>query len=39
VAYDHKAGKMVHMDGSNPEAGEMKGKAFLQVLFEDYLKR
>jgi phosphoglycerol transferase MdoB-like AlkP superfamily enzyme len=39
VAYDHKAGKMVLMDGKHPEAGEKNGKAFLQVLFEDYLKR
>jgi len=39
VAYDHKAGKMVLIEGANPEAGEKKGKAFLQVLFEDYLKR
>lgn len=39
VVYDHKAGKMVLMDGSYPEAGEKNGKAFLQVLFDDYLKR
>jgi phosphoglycerol transferase MdoB-like AlkP superfamily enzyme len=39
VAYDHKAGKMVLMDGRHPEAGEKNGKAFLQVLFDDYLKR
>jgi phosphoglycerol transferase MdoB-like AlkP superfamily enzyme len=39
VAYDHKAGKMVRMEGKNPEAGEKNGKAFLQVLFDDYLKR
>lgn len=39
VAYDHKAGKMVRMEGVYPEAGEKYGKAFLQVLFEDYLKR
>ena len=39
VAYDHKAGRMVLMDGVHPEAGEKNGKAFLQVLFNDYLKR
>jgi phosphoglycerol transferase MdoB-like AlkP superfamily enzyme len=39
VAYDHKAGDMVLMNGRHPEAGAKNGKAFLQVLFEDYLKR
>jgi phosphoglycerol transferase MdoB-like AlkP superfamily enzyme len=39
VAYDHKAAKMVLMDGAHPERAEKNGKAFLQVLFEDYLKR
>lgn len=39
VAYDHKPGTVVWKEGSRPEAAESRGKAYLQVLFEDYLKR
>lgn len=39
VAYDQKSRQMVHMEGKEPSAAEAKGKAYLQVLFDDYLKR
>jgi len=39
VAYDHKSKTAVLMQGSDPASGEKTGKAFLQVLFNDYLKR
>ncbi|MGE5420684.1 MAG: LTA synthase family protein, partial [Chloroflexota bacterium] len=39
VAYDHKPGQIVWKEGAHPEAAESLGKAYLQVLFEDYLKR
>ncbi len=39
VAYDHKPGEIVWKEGLHPEAAETAGKAYLQVLFEDYLKR
>ncbi len=39
VAFDQKSGQSVQMEGKNPAAAEAKGKAFLQVLFDDYLKR
>jgi phosphoglycerol transferase MdoB-like AlkP superfamily enzyme len=39
VAYDHKSKKLVSKEGINPETAERDGKAFLQVLFNDYLKR
>jgi phosphoglycerol transferase MdoB-like AlkP superfamily enzyme len=39
VAFDNKPRTVVEQAGSHPEAAEENGKAFLQVLFEDYLKR
>lgn len=39
VAYDQKSRHTVQMEGKNPSAAEAKGKAYLQVLFDDYLKR
>jgi phosphoglycerol transferase MdoB-like AlkP superfamily enzyme len=39
VAFDHKVGKSVVQRGKNPELTEKYGKAYLQVLFDDYLKR
>lgn len=39
VAYDHKPGLMVLKDGKTPTAAESAGKAYLQVMFNDYLKR
>jgi hypothetical protein len=39
VAYDHKLRKPVLMTGKDPEYAEKSGKSFLQVLFNDYLKR
>jgi phosphoglycerol transferase MdoB-like AlkP superfamily enzyme len=37
--YDHKLKMHVVNEGKNPEYAEKTGKAFLQVLFNDYLKR
>lgn len=37
--YDHKLKAHVVSEGKNPEYAEKTGKAFLQVLFNDYLKR
>lgn len=37
--YDHKAGGPVLEAGKNPEAAGKSGKAYLQVLYDDYLKR
>jgi phosphoglycerol transferase MdoB-like AlkP superfamily enzyme len=37
--YDHKLGAPVLKTGSNPEINERLGKAFLQVLYDDYMKR
>ncbi|MBK7132958.1 MAG: sulfatase-like hydrolase/transferase [Bacteroidales bacterium] len=37
--YDHKLRMHVINEGKNPEYAEKTGKAFLQVLFNDYLKR
>lgn len=37
--FDQKLGQPVVMEGKNPEAAEENGKAYLQVLFDDYLKR
>lgn len=37
--YDHKLKAEVVSEGKNPEYAEKTGKAFLQVLFNDYLKR
>jgi phosphoglycerol transferase MdoB-like AlkP superfamily enzyme len=39
VAYDHKLKKPVLKDGKNADLALKSGKSFLQVLFEDYLKR
>jgi len=39
VAYDHKLRKPVLQEGLNPDLAEKSGKSFLQVLFNDYLKR
>jgi phosphoglycerol transferase MdoB-like AlkP superfamily enzyme len=39
VAYDHKLKKPVLMVGKDPDLAEKYGKSFLQVLFNDYLKR
>jgi len=37
--YDHKLKSTVLKDGKDPDAAEKYGKAYLQVLFDDYLKR
>ena len=37
--YDHKLGAPVLNSGSDPEINERLGKAFLQVLYDDYMKR
>lgn len=39
VAYDHKSREVVWKEGSATERAERLGKAYLEVLFEDYLKR
>jgi phosphoglycerol transferase MdoB-like AlkP superfamily enzyme len=39
VAYDQKLKKPVLMQGKDPDYAEKSGKSFLQVLFNDYLKR
>ena len=39
VIYDQKLKKTVMNEGKNPEYAENLGKAYLQVLFNDYLKR
>ncbi len=39
VIYDQKLQKPVLYEGTNPELTELAGKAYLQVLFDDYLKR
>jgi hypothetical protein len=39
VSVDLKIRKPVLSEGKNPESAEKKGKAYLQVLFNDYLKR
>jgi phosphoglycerol transferase MdoB-like AlkP superfamily enzyme len=39
VGFDLKSRTPMLMEGKNPESGERKGKAYLQVLFDDYLKR
>jgi phosphoglycerol transferase MdoB-like AlkP superfamily enzyme len=39
LAYDHKLKKPVLMEGKDPDYAEKCGKSFLQVLFNDYLKR
>ncbi len=37
--YDHKMGRSVSNEGHQDESAEKNGKAYLQVLFDDYLKR
>lgn len=39
VGFDLKSKMAVLREGKEPEAAEKKGKAFLQVLFDDYVKR
>jgi len=39
VIYDHKLGKPVVRTGANPETNERCGKAYLQVLYDDFMKR
>jgi phosphoglycerol transferase MdoB-like AlkP superfamily enzyme len=39
TGFDLKSRMPVMSEGKDPESGEIKGKAFLQVLFDDYLKR
>jgi phosphoglycerol transferase MdoB-like AlkP superfamily enzyme len=39
VGFDLKSRMPMLSEGKDPESAEKKGKAFLQVLFNDYLKR
>jgi phosphoglycerol transferase MdoB-like AlkP superfamily enzyme len=39
VGFDLKSRMPVLTEGKNPESAEKKGKAYLQFLFNDYLKR
>jgi phosphoglycerol transferase MdoB-like AlkP superfamily enzyme len=39
VIFDQKLGRAVVKEGSKPEVAEQYGKAYLQVLYDDYLKR
>ena len=39
VSFDLKSKMTILSEGKNPESAERKGKAFLQVLFNDYIKR
>ncbi|MCX6327426.1 MAG: sulfatase-like hydrolase/transferase [Bacteroidia bacterium] len=39
VAYDQKLKEPVLKQGKDPDSAEKNGKAYLQVLFNDYLKR
>jgi len=39
VAYDQKLRNFVLREGTDIETAEKNGKAYLQVLFNDYLKR
>jgi phosphoglycerol transferase MdoB-like AlkP superfamily enzyme len=39
VAYDHKLKKPVMMEGRGADESLKEGRSFLQVLFDDYLKR
>jgi len=39
VGFDLKSRTPVLMEGKNPESAERKGKTYLQVLFDDYIKR
>jgi phosphoglycerol transferase MdoB-like AlkP superfamily enzyme len=38
-AYDHKLGRSVLESGKNPEEAGKAGKAYLEVLYDDYMKR
>jgi phosphoglycerol transferase MdoB-like AlkP superfamily enzyme len=39
VSFDLKSKMTVLSEGKDPESAEKKGKAYLQVLFNDYIKR
>jgi phosphoglycerol transferase MdoB-like AlkP superfamily enzyme len=39
VSFDLKSKMTILSEGKNPESAERKGKAYLQVLFNDYVKR
>lgn len=39
LIYDHKLGKPVVNKGDNTNSAEISGKAFLQTVYDDYLKR
>jgi phosphoglycerol transferase MdoB-like AlkP superfamily enzyme len=39
VAYDHKLKKPVLKEGKSADTAEKMGKSYLQILFNDYLKR
>jgi phosphoglycerol transferase MdoB-like AlkP superfamily enzyme len=39
VSFDLKSNTIVFQEGKDPESAERKGKAYLQVLFDDYVKR
>ena len=39
VSFDLKSRASVLSEGKDPESAEKKGKAYLQVLFNDYIKR
>ncbi len=39
LIYDHKLGEPVVREGTDPERNLRLGKAFLQVLYDDYMKR
>lgn len=39
VIYDHKLGAPVLKTGDDPEYAEELGKAYLQVVYDDYMKR
>jgi hypothetical protein len=39
VIYDQKLGRAVVREGIMPDMAEKYGKAYLQVLYDDYLKK
>lgn len=39
VSFDLKSNTTVFHEGKDPESAEKRGKAYLQVLFDDYVKR
>jgi hypothetical protein len=39
VIYDHKLGEPVIRTGVNPDLTETLGKAYLQVLYDDFMRR